>query len=494
MDTASPTTVKLSIEELCNKYHNETVHTEHVAALALRLFDEMRRLLNFSASDRAILEAAGRLHDVAYSIDPRHHRDKSAEIVLRDGLEGYPDTERAVIVGVMLCHSGDWEATRQHPLIAQLPDPQRACRLGAILRIADGLDFGHIQDAAIVGVRSSGRKVRVTARSPLFPHNLDRAHQKADLWRATFPVDIEFLSARQAKRQSNLLGSELGVLEASRRLIALQFKIIVTSVEGVLQDEHSEPLHDVRVAIRRLRTTLQVFRKPLTGTMAETIDFVLERLNQVLGPARDLDVWIEFLNNPEVQEQLAGNRRWTALMRHQLANRRLQQPTVRRHLSGPSFSALQLKISRLVRVELPWLIATEPPESLKKHARRALGKSLRRALKLAKLRHSHSVDELHRLRAALRKARYMVEWFAPILGSSFDKLRGRIHAVERTVATIHDADMGLAQISTQGPPPPRSLVQRLELRRRDHLARLDRVWHRLEQIVAQQDVRCQLKL
>src|SRR5579859_4363525 len=494
MGTASASTVNLSIDELCRKYRNESVHTEHVAALAVRLFDETRRLLNFSASDRRILEAAGRLHDVAYGIDPRHHRDRGAEIVLRDDLDGFTDTERAVIAGVMLCHSGDWEATRRHPLVIHLPDPQRALRLGAILRIADGLDFGHIQDAAIVSVRFSGRKVLVTVRSPLFPYNLDRADQKADLWRGTFAVDVQFVQARPTKHPWELLGSEIGVHEAARRLVALQFKIIVTSAEGVLQDKNSEPLRNLRVAIRRLRTALRVFRKPLKGTSAESNDFMLERLNQILGPARDLDVWIEFLNDPEVQKQLAGNRRWAALMRYQLANRRLQQPTVRRHLSGPTFSALKLRISRLTRVELPRLIATELPVSPRKHAKRVLRKCLRRVVQLGKLRHSGSTDELHCLRVALRKARYMAEWFAPILGSSFDKLRKRIRAVERTVATIHDTDVGLTQISAQGPTPPRSLVRQLELHRRDYLGRLNQAWSRLEQMVARKEIRRQLKL
>ena len=117
--------------------------------------------------------------------------------------------------------------------------------------------------------------------------------------------------------------------------------------------------------------------------------------------------------------------------------------TVRRVLSGPSFAALSLKLSRLARLEIPRLMKRMPSDNLTQFAQRALGKKLRRALKLAKLRHSDLPEDLHQLRKALRKARYLGEFFAPVLGPPFDKLTRRIHAAERALGKIHDADAGL---------------------------------------------------
>jgi exopolyphosphatase/guanosine-5'-triphosphate,3'-diphosphate pyrophosphatase len=471
--------VALSIDELCRKYHNESVHSEQVARLALRLFDLTRSAHQLPAADRAILNAAARLHDVGYSVDARHHREKSAEIVRREGLKGFRDSQRAVVAATLLFHAQDIEPSRQHPLVRNLPDPARAIRLGALLRMADGLDSGHLQDAAIVSVRCGQRKVRVFVRSPLFPANVEHAGQKADLWRETYPTGIEFVPASPVKTVVTLLNPDVSVLEAARRLLVRPSKIVAVNVPGALLGQDIECLHDLRVAIRRLRVVLRTFRKPLARTPAKELDRVLQRLNQALGPVRDWDVWVNFLS----QMELAGNRRWAAFVRHQIETRQLQLPTARRHLRGPAFRALQRKLDRLGRLELPRLIDTSPPESLEKFARRAFTKQLGRALKLAKLRRSTQPDDLHRLRIALRKARYLGEFFAPVLGTPVDKLTRRLHAVERVLATIHDMDVHLAKIATQGPPPPRLLSLTLAERRRKALANIEKEWARLKTVL-----------
>ena len=178
-DIVLPPEARLSIKELCRKYQNEDAHSAHVTRLALQLFDETRSLLQLAPADRPLLKAACRLHDIGYSADPRRHRDRSAEIISQEGLRDFVDADRAIIAATVLFHSGDVDVTRQQPLVARLPDPQRACRLGAFLRIADGLDYGHLQDAAIVGVRAGGQTIRVEVRSPLFPYNLDARPTKS---------------------------------------------------------------------------------------------------------------------------------------------------------------------------------------------------------------------------------------------------------------------------------------------------------------------------
>jgi CHAD domain-containing protein len=482
-DMVLPPAARLSIKELCRKYHNEDAHTAHVARLALQLFDETRRLLQLAPADRPLLKAACRLRDIGYSADPRRHRDRGAEIILREGLRDFGDADRAIVAATVLFHSGDVDVTRQQPLVARLPDPQRACRLGAFLRIADGLDYGHLQDAAIIGVHAGGQTIRVEVRSPLFPYNLERVQQKADLCRAIFPLDIQFAPAPPAQSEPSLLAPDPPILEAARRLITLQFKIVEINVEGALRNEDSEPLRDIRVAIRRLRAALGAFRKPLANTSAHELDLALQRLNQALGPARDTDVWIGFLTGAAFQRYVKNHRRWAAFIRRQIEYRRRQQTTVRRVLSGPSFAALSLKLGRLARLEIARLMKMTPSDTLAQFAQRALGKKLRRALKLAKLRHSDLPEDIHQLRKALRKARYLGEFFAPALGPSFDKLTRRIHAVERVLGKIRDMDAAMTLILREGPPSPRMLLRYLAQRRYDHLAKVDKEWRRLRQFM-----------
>jgi CHAD domain-containing protein/HD superfamily phosphodiesterase len=481
MKAVKPAT-KLTIEQLCRRYDNEDVHTEHVTALALRLFDTTRKRLKLPAADRAILEAAGRLHDIAYSVDPSAHRETSAAIVLREGLGGYPDADRDLIAAVMLLHSGTVAALRRHRMIKRLRNPRRALRLGALLRVADGLDYGHRQDASIEKVEIGGRTIRVTVRSSRFPHNIERADQKSDLWWSVFPLGIELVPAAGGRdKDPGELRRGLHVVEAARRLLSLQFKIVLTNVDGARQGGSAGPLHDIRVAIRRARAVLRAFREPLAGTSAERLSRVLRRLNRALGPARDADVLVAFLASDDVRQQLARERGWPAFIRHQVRRQRQQLAGVRRQLAEPKLAALKLAMGRLLRIELPRRAKAASSVSLEKLARRQFRSELRRALALARLRRSKSSDDLHRLRIALRRARYLGEFFSPVLGAKTARLTERIHDAERSLARIHDTDVGLLRLASGRLRPPPSLLSLLHQRRQKYLARLDRSWRRLEQ-------------
>lgn len=481
---AAPGTTKLTVGELCRKYQNEDAHTGHVTALALRLYDATRQRLRFPAADRAILKAAGRLHDIAYSIAPSAHRETGARLVLREGLKGCSDADRDLIAAVMVLHSGTVAALRRHKLIRRLPEPVRALRLGALLRVADGLDYGHQQDAVIKRVKFASSAVRVVVRSGRFPYNIERAEQKSDLWWTVFPLGIELFPAVGGRdADPALLRRGLHALEAARRLLSLQFKTILINVDGARAGAGPKPLHDIRVAIRRVRAVLGAFREPLADTSAEKVGGVLKWLSRALGSPRDSDVLVAFLTSEDVRKQFATIPGWAAFVRRQVRRQREQLRVVRRQLGERKIAALKLAMGRLLRIELPRLVRAAPSVPMEKLARRQLRKRLERAFDFAQLSHSESSDDLHRLRILLRRARYLGEFFAPVLGAKIKTLTKRIHAAERSLARIHDTDVGLARLRSGGLKPPASLVALLNQRRLEHLAKFDKAWRRFGQPV-----------
>jgi CHAD domain-containing protein len=486
---------KLTVEKLCRKYDNEDVHTEHVTALALRLFDATRKRLKLPANSRAILEAAGRLHDIAYSVDAADHREKSADIVLREGLAGCTDADRNMIAAVMVLHAGAVPALLRHRLIRRLPSSQRALQLGALLRLADGLDYGHCQDTFIARVRIVPETVRVTVRSSHFPHNVERANQKADLWWSVFPLGVQLVPAANGQdKPAGGLQRGMHVIEAARRLLSLHFKTVLINVDGARTGAGPKPLHDIRVAVRRTRAVLRAFRKPLAETSAERVDGVLRRLNRALGPPRDADVSVAFLTSQEVQKQFRNEPGWQEFVRLQIRRRRQLLVAVRRHLAEEELAALKLDMGHLLRVELPRLAKADPSISLERLARRRLRKEFCRALALAHLRRSKSPEDLHTLRIAMRRVRYLGEFFPPVLGATVSRLKNRVHAMERALARIHDTDVGLQRLAAGRLEPPRSLVLLLGERRREALVRLEETWRHLTQSAFQRAVRRKLKM
>jgi CHAD domain-containing protein len=417
--------MRASIDELCARYRNENAHTEHVAALALQLFDATRATLRLPASDRPLLEAAGRLHDVGYSVDADLHPLVSRSIVLREGLTGFTDKQRAGIANIIPLHAGS---------VGRASRPARC--LGAFLRIADGLDYSHAQDASIVNVRRAGKTFIVTVRCDAFPHNRARADLKADLWRSVFPVELKFVApARERQR----LPADL------RRLLWVQWKTMLVNVDGAMAGETAAPLHDFRVALRRARVLLRMLPRRI-----RPLERGLARLGDALSTARDADVWIELLRRVGVTGQF---------LERELAWRQRQQRVVARVLRGAPFAALRRRMNQFLRVEPP-KTAVIPPG--------ALDEQLQRLRRRTKGRRARSADELHELRIALRRARYVAEF------TGRDALAQRLRACERPLGRVHDIDNGLAR-----PALPAALVKRLHRLRRKHLRAMTQAWKHL---------------
>ena len=227
-----------------------------------------------------------------------------------------------------------------------------------------------------------------------------------------------------------------------------------------------------------MRSVLRVFRGLLPENPAGGIDEALGVLNRSLGPARDADVWIEFLTGDAVGDAMSAEPGWRLFLNRQLALQDRQRAVVRRHLRSRRFAALKAKLGKLLRIDLPRLARATPLRALRPVAAKAMQKFLRRVEKAGHLRHSAKTDDLHELRITLRRARYVGEFFGGVLGHPIPRLTRLLHRTERALADIHDIDIGLDQLRHRGPAPPRQLVTQLHNDRRKHLGALAKGWQR----------------
>jgi triphosphatase len=122
---------------------------------------------------------------------------------------------------------------------------------------------------------------------------------------------LGLLPAAHSKYEAGLLAAELDPEEASNlgpvavedslsvgevafRVLRKQFTLVQTHEGGVRLGEDPEELHDMRVAMRRARSAIQVFR----DVVPEEVRAFREELKHfagILGEVRDLDVQIEQL-------------------------------------------------------------------------------------------------------------------------------------------------------------------------------------------------------
>lgn len=259
------------------------------------------------------------------------------------------------------------------------------------------------------------------------------------------------------------------VASVAGQLLDAQYRLIRKHESGALASRGTEPLHQLRVAIRRFRAVLRFFKKPLAKTSAASLDRALGRLNRDLGQARDVDVWVDFLLTEDVRRKVADNSHWKSYLQHQLDLKRRRQAEARRLLRGRRYAQLRQQMEHFLRVELPRVANGARPDELKRFIARRVRKAFRRSLKAVGRRLRLSPERMHEARVRIRRARYWAEFFEPMLGPVSHKLARRLKKTADELGWVRDLDVQLQRFCRGRVVAPRRLVARLKKDRRRHL-------------------------
>ncbi|OLP17540.1 hypothetical protein BST81_14490 [Leptolyngbya sp. 'hensonii'] len=231
----------------------------------------------------------------------------------------------------------------------------------------------------------------------------------------------------------------------AHQMIQQQYKKLLKLESAVLQDVDPEPLHEMRVAMRRLRTALHVFDTVLE-LPSELTGKAIAKVSRILGTVRDLDVLSADLQTryaPHLSEseQKKFQRVLEGMQRQRVkAFARLQKTlqgetyttlkqTLQSWLKHPSYTPLaQIPITQIVPDLLAplisclllhpaWMVATTFREGqmkiLKKSGTQAIDRDLERYSEV-----------LHDLRKQMKGVRYQAEFFANFYGPAYaDQIR-----------------------------------------------------------------------
>ncbi len=132
-----------SVLTLAGQYAADPAHTEHVARLALGLFDESAAagLHAGDPRERELLWAASALHDIGMSVDYDDHHKHSRYLILNAGLPGFAPEELALVAQAARYHrKGMPEAGELSGLLKGKGDLARLDRMAALLRLAEDLE------------------------------------------------------------------------------------------------------------------------------------------------------------------------------------------------------------------------------------------------------------------------------------------------------------------------------------------------------------------
>ena len=236
-------------------------------------------------------------------------------------------------------------------------------------------------------------------------------------------------------------------------------------IDGVKTSDDIEYIHRMRVASRRLRAALPLFRTCFSQKQYRKWMQEITAITRALGEARDTDVQITFLAKYEKKQQKKFNSRkqkdTAALPPASHAVRFLAARLQKKRTS------LQSKvISALVRLEKSRVIE-EMHDTFSNQllARRrvpkrslAYGISLLAALRIEKrlqamlsyeqwIPNPDAVAEHHATRIAAKKLRYTMEVYGPVYRWGLKKILARVKKVQEILGDLHDCDVWIDQVT-----------------------------------------------
>jgi exopolyphosphatase / guanosine-5'-triphosphate,3'-diphosphate pyrophosphatase len=163
-----------SVVELGERCRWYPEHAEHVARLALSLFDQSRPIHRLGDRAREWLEYAALLHDVGGHISYLNHHKHSYYLIREGGLRGFEPEEVEAIALLARSHRRGRVKKSNRSLRSLPASARRAVRVGAaLLRIAESLDRSHGQVVDQVELLPSDGAFQLVLRSHA-PAELER--------------------------------------------------------------------------------------------------------------------------------------------------------------------------------------------------------------------------------------------------------------------------------------------------------------------------------
>ena len=160
-------------------------------------------------------------------------------------------------------------------------------------------------------------------------------------------------AARQTGAPAVPVGMNLA--DAMSLVLSHLTDVILAGTENAAEGRTPGPVHQLRVAIRRLRSALSIFRRAVDPAAFEAVTPGLKQFAAVLGAARDWDVFLAGTGQA-VAGALPEERRITAMLEAGERRRVAAYAALGTYLEGPDFRALELGLVQLAALR-PWEVA-----------------------------------------------------------------------------------------------------------------------------------------
>jgi inorganic triphosphatase YgiF len=345
-------------------------------------------------------------------------------------LELFADTPLAQVEGAAALHRTlrpAFEATFTRTTWILAPNPGQklevALDAGTVRSNSGSEDISEVEIECLEGDATAAFDLaaRLVAEMALRPSAITKAQRGYRLWKAE--------RLRPAKAVDIELDPGMSLATAARAVVGAAIEQLQANEEGVLGTEDPEFVHQARVALRRTRSALRMFRDVIGAERARAWRSALDEASGTLGAARDWDVFAVSL---AAATRAHGDRSTARSLRVRVTERRRRErEAAREALGSVRYARVMLELSR-------WLAgaAGDDPktkEPLTRFAARVIRKRRKRLVAGALLLATLTMQERHRVRIAAKRLRYAVDPLASLFGSR------RVKPFLASVASLQDA-------------------------------------------------------
>ena len=286
---------------------------------------------------------------------------------------------------------------------------------------------------------------RLLEEVPLHPSAVTKAQRGYRLFRGA--------RARPVKAGEVRLDEAMTTLAAARAVIGAGLDQLQANEEGLLTATDPEFVHQARIALRRTRGALRMFRDVVGAERAEGWRTALDEVARSLGAARDWDVFAT-QTFPAVAAAYGDATLARALARRGALRRRRERETARLAVRSPRYARVILDFARWLAEDAPAQPAVDG-EPITAFASRVVRKRHKRLLADANRLSQLSVAVRHKVRIDAKRLRYSVDGLASVFNPKrVKRYTQSLAALQDALGQTNDAATAARLLAELEPPRP----------------------------------------
>ena len=253
------------------------------------------------------------------------------------------------------------------------------------------------------------------------------------------------------------VGGALALATAHLADVILHWASLVPGSSG---SNMPEPVHQMRVAVRRLRSALSVFRRPAQADDAarpwlDELAAQLKTLAAQLGAARDWDVFLAETGEA-VRAAFPQDRRVAGLLAAAARRRAVAYADLTAAFAGRAWQSLEMDLA-LLPTTRPW--HDDPTQAqaerlaapVEGFAARALDRHLKHVLAPGQGVAHLPAEQLHDIRKQAKRLRYAIEFFAPLFPEKpVRKYLSRLEHLQEVLGAVNDTAVAAGLMAQLG--------------------------------------------